>query len=163
MAKIPFMPLYTSDYLGDTGHLSTEEHGAYLLLLMHMWNRGGTLPNDAKKLSRVARCSLKKWNSIWPALEDFFTSDDEVITCPNLGAVNPNYRPHVSEATRTAVAIMADGKCEYCGTSEGKFHIDHFIPFSRGGSDEIENLRYACVACNLSKGAKLPSEWEGVA
>jgi uncharacterized protein YdaU (DUF1376 family) len=80
MAKAPFMPLYTSDYLGDTGHLSTEEHGAYLLILMQMWNAGGALPADPSKLARVARCSTKKWLAMQDNVLAFFNIDGDQIT-----------------------------------------------------------------------------------
>lgn len=69
---VPYMPLYVSDYLADTAHLSTEEHGAYLLLIMTYWQRGGALPNDPRKLSRIAGVSLKKWNAMSGAILDFF-------------------------------------------------------------------------------------------
>ena len=80
MAKAPYMPLYASDYLGDTGHLSTEEHGAYLLILMQMWNAGGSLPSDPAKLARVARCSTKKWLAMADTILAFFHIDGDRIT-----------------------------------------------------------------------------------
>lgn len=50
-------------------------------------------------------------------------------------------------------------KCYYCGCKLDKYHVDHVIPLSRGGSDGAENKVLACPDCNLSKGSKLPSEW----
>lgn len=38
-------------------------------------------------------------------------------------------------------------------------HIDHVIPRSRGGTDDMDNLAVSCAPCNLSKGDKLLSEW----
>lgn len=35
-----------------------------------------------------------------------------------------------------------------CG---GELTIDHYQPQSKGGSDELENLVYCCVRCNLYK------------
>lgn len=84
MPKTPFMPLYTSDYLGDTGHLSTEQHGAYLLLLMQMWNAGGSLPSDPKKLARVARLSTKKWLGMADEILAFFHVDNDTISSQRL-------------------------------------------------------------------------------
>lgn len=69
---VPYMPLYVSDYLADTAHLTTEEHGAYLLLIMTYWQRGAALPNDERKLARIAGVSLKKWKAIAPTILDFF-------------------------------------------------------------------------------------------
>ncbi|WP_250889082.1 DUF1376 domain-containing protein [Mesorhizobium sp. dw_380] len=66
------MQLYVSDFVGDTLQLSTEQIGAYMLLLMAMWNAGGRLPDDDAKLARVARLSLKKWRAIGPDLLTFF-------------------------------------------------------------------------------------------
>jgi uncharacterized protein YdaU (DUF1376 family) len=75
MSERPFMQLYVSDFIGDTLHLSTEQIGAYMLLLMAMWNAGGKLPSDEAKLARVARLSVKKWKTIADDLIQFFDVD----------------------------------------------------------------------------------------
>jgi uncharacterized protein YdaU (DUF1376 family) len=69
-----WMPFWVGDYLADTRHLSTIEHGAYLLLMMHYWQHDG-LPNDDRKLARIAGLSLKQWATYRPTLAEFF--DDE--------------------------------------------------------------------------------------
>jgi 5-methylcytosine-specific restriction endonuclease McrA len=35
--------------------------------------------------------------------------------------------------------------------------IDHFHPVAAGGSDDDENLVYACTACNRFKGEYMPA------
>jgi uncharacterized protein YdaU (DUF1376 family) len=67
----PWMPLYVGDYLGDTGHLTTAQHGAYLLLMMHYW-RKGELPDDDRQLSKISKLPLKTWCEYRPTLQDFF-------------------------------------------------------------------------------------------
>lgn len=55
------------------------------------------------------------------------------------------------------------GKCYYCGkklgTGKNAYHVDHIIPLSRGGSNDISNLVIACPQCNVSKQDKLLHEW----
>lgn len=71
--KRPWMPLYVGDYLGDTGHLTTAQHGAYLLLMMHYW-RKGELPDDDRQLSKITKLPLKTWCDYRVVLQDFFHS-----------------------------------------------------------------------------------------
>jgi len=80
VSNTPFMQLYIGDYLRDTQGLTTEGHGAYLLLLMAMWNAGGYLPADAKKLARFARCTPSRWAKIAPDLMPFFDLEDGQIS-----------------------------------------------------------------------------------
>ena len=57
-----FMPLYIGEYLQHTQHLNTEQHGAYLMLIMHAWTSGdGSLPNDDIQLAVIARLSISAW------------------------------------------------------------------------------------------------------
>ena len=50
--------------------------------------------------------------------------------------------------------------CYYCGILLARENrsLDHFVPRSRGGSGEEENLVTACKKCNQRKGNMLPSE-----
>jgi len=66
-----WMPFYVADYLADTGHLTTAEHGAYLLLIMHYWSNAG-LPDDDKKLARIVRMSPSEWAKARDTLSEFF-------------------------------------------------------------------------------------------
>jgi len=51
-------------------------------------------------------------------------------------------------------------KCINCKTSiKEKYHIDHIIPISLGGSNYISNIQILCPPCNLKKNAKDPIVW----
>jgi uncharacterized protein YdaU (DUF1376 family) len=71
-----WMPLSIGDYLADTAHLSTVEHGAYLLLLMHYW-RKGPLPNDLGKIAQIAKLAPDAWSIAQALLADFFRLLDD--------------------------------------------------------------------------------------
>lgn len=76
----PFMQLYVADYLGDTRHLTTEQHGAYLLLLMTMWRAEGVLPDDDRKLARIAGCTASRWAKIKDDVLAFFDACEGGLT-----------------------------------------------------------------------------------
>lgn len=61
MSAAPHLPLFVDAYVADTMHLSTEEHGAYLLLLMSMWRHNGSVPNDDRDLARITGLPLQRW------------------------------------------------------------------------------------------------------
>jgi uncharacterized protein YdaU (DUF1376 family) len=77
MGKRPdtWMPLYVGDYLRDTMHLTTEQHGAYLLLIMACWVGGGVLPGQDAQLAVIARISPEKWRKMRPVIAAFFQAD----------------------------------------------------------------------------------------
>ena len=67
----PWMPFYVGDYLGDTEHLSTVQHGAYCLLLFSYWRRGN-LPDDDQQLANITRLSPDEWKAHRATLQAFF-------------------------------------------------------------------------------------------
>lgn len=70
MAALPYMQLYVADYLADTMHLTTEEHGAYLLLIFNYWQTGKPIP--VSRLARITRLSNERWTDVERSLAEFF-------------------------------------------------------------------------------------------
>lgn len=67
-----WMPFYVADYLADTLTLSTEEHGAYLLLIFAYWNNRGPLKDDNIELARITRLMRHAWLTHRPRIAKFF-------------------------------------------------------------------------------------------
>lgn len=65
------MPLYIGDYLADTARLTTEQHGAYLLLLMDYW-RSGRLPDNDAILAQICKLTPDAWGKSRGILQGFF-------------------------------------------------------------------------------------------
>lgn len=67
----------------------------------------------------------------------------------------PNRLPEKGTANRRKLTIRykvarRDGlKCKLCGCSNiNRLTIDHIIPVSLGGDDNIENLQILCLLCH---------------
>lgn len=70
-----WMPLYIADYIADTNRLTTEQHGAYLLLIMDYW-RNGPLPDDDAALANITRLSLPAWKKHRSTIARMFQMED---------------------------------------------------------------------------------------
>lgn len=59
----------------------------------------------------------------------------------------------LSYKVRFAVFSRDGFTCQYCGqrAPSVKLNVDHRMPRSRGGSDDMSNLITACFACNSGK------------
>jgi len=78
MSKRAWMPLYIGDYLRDTAHLSTLQHGAYMLLIMEYWTKGGfpkISKNFEKNLQKISGLSDYLWAQNRVLLNSLFTPD----------------------------------------------------------------------------------------
>lgn len=45
--------------------------------------------------------------------------------------------------------------CAYCDLTMLDFHIEHVVPISFGGSNNISNIVLSCPSCNLKAGSKV--------
>lgn len=68
-------------------------------------------------------------------------------------------RPGIPTAIARAVYERDGGTCVYCGAHEGRMHLDHVKPWSKGGLHSVNNLCVSCANCNMSKGAKTLEDW----
>jgi 5-methylcytosine-specific restriction endonuclease McrA len=52
-------------------------------------------------------------------------------------------------------------RCSYCAKPISKFQrtIDHVIPVSKGGTEDVNNKVWSCRSCNQKKKDLLPREW----
>ncbi len=67
----------------------------------------------------------------------------------------------MDRATRRLVRDRAVDRCEYCRLPQEAlplltFHVEHITAKQHGGSDDADNLAFACHHCNLHKGPNLP-------
>ena len=65
-----WMPVYVGDYLSDTMHLTTEQHGAYFLLILAYWKNRGALPEN--RIQGIVNINGNSWTINRPILEELF-------------------------------------------------------------------------------------------
>lgn len=111
-----------------------------------------------EKNKPIAMARARAWNRTHPE------------TINRLGRIHNNRRrawKRKAEGTITAADIRLQyksqkGLCWWCGKPVGTdYHADHVIPLARGGTNKPENIVISCPKCNMSKGSKLPHEWNG--
>ena len=70
---------------------------------------------------------------------------------------NKHTRRSISNSKRYDALRRDRFQCFLCGASggEAKLEVDHIIPISKGGTDDLSNLRCLCFKCNRGKHAKI--------
>ncbi|WP_395055209.1 YdaU family protein [Polaromonas sp.] len=71
-----WMPLWIGAYLADTTHLSRDQHGGYLLLLIAYWRNRGPLIDQGERLSNICKATPAEWRRLRPLLVEFFEERD---------------------------------------------------------------------------------------
>jgi len=104
------------------------------------------------KTHKFERPGMLEWN-----LEDL----EEVWKKVGNYAFKEFKKNQISDKKRFQVFKRDHFTCQYCGRSakDGAIlEIDHIIPKSKGGTDDIDNLITACRECNRGKGKESLNE-----
>lgn len=155
MAKSPEMPLDTDAYLADTGHLSTFEHGIYLLLLMAMWRSpAGWLPSDDLSLARAAHTSVDKWRRAAPTIRALLREQSGKVsqkkllkTRPKTSSQNPSQNPSQSPGIEPKPLKNKEAGANSAVEAEN-------APLLLLTTEELESKKK-----KKSKGGVLPADW----
>jgi len=75
---------YPGDYLRDTQLLTPEEHGCYMLMIMHYYSTGKPLPADRFVLSKIFKVSPQKTCKILSTISQLFVKKDGCFYHPKI-------------------------------------------------------------------------------
>lgn len=92
-------------------------------------------------------------------IENVQTNDKEIINKKNIfNSVENKHKTSRNINTRLRFKVLQrdNFKCCACGASPAKdpsvvLHVDHIVPWAKGGETVIENLQTLCSKCNLGK------------
>jgi uncharacterized protein YdaU (DUF1376 family) len=156
--SLPYMPLYVGDYLKDTRSLTTEQHGAYLLLLMDAWNCEGKLPNNAKALARITGVSPKRWPMVWSVIGEMFIEMDGFLRHKRVD-LELQKADQISQKRRNAGS--AGGRAKALNSQEADLANAKQMPSKRGTRSEPQPYKEEddAKASSRVKPFFIPDDW----
>lgn len=113
-----WMPLLVDKYLGDTTDLTTEQHGAYLLLLMSCWKKGGLLPLADERLRAITRLDPDRWEECRDVVMPFFERTPEGYRQKRLTAELARAKANVEQRSAAGKASAAARKAQREGNGD---------------------------------------------
>jgi len=151
--------------------------------LATVWETLGRQPkqNDLRSpLSRFSADTYKRRFGSWRKSLEFFvesandsalpaTSTNSVVTTENR-TLPPTQKHQTSRNPSWRLRFLINRRdrftCRACGRSPANkvgvtLHIDHIIPWSKGGETTLDNLQTLCEKCNLGKSDLPMYESEG--
>lgn len=107
---------------------------------------------NGDKYRAITRESVKRWKEKNPLAIRAMRE--------NRRALEKNAEGRITRKNIEDLYLKQNGKCACCGVDlNNKFHIDHIIPLSRGGSNFPENTQLLTPPCNQAKSFKTMEEF----
>ncbi|OIQ88399.1 HNH endonuclease [mine drainage metagenome] len=141
-------------------HLTNEQLFENLVTVWLKFGRQPKYQDLTKKNSLFSSGTYEKRFGTWrKALEAFVAWANEDI--------NPETTPQATSSPRQrrtprninwrlrALVLMRDGaRCQLCGAEArngATLHVDHVVPWNKGGKTTFDNLQVLCHVCNIGK------------
>jgi 5-methylcytosine-specific restriction endonuclease McrA len=88
-----------------------------------------------------------------PMEENISTNNNEAPSPPKVIIHKHKTKRTINNRLRVQVLIKWGNKCKICGktVTGDTMHMDHIIPWSKGGETVLENLQVLCSICNIGK------------
>lgn len=159
-SNAPAIPFFGDAYLADTRHLSLEEHGAYLQLMMIAWRiEGCCLPDDDARLARMLGITAKKWAKLKPTVMGFWTLYDGRWSQKRL---TKERRFVAKKSEQNAEAANARWSAKSLKTNEPSNANASPMQSERNAPPPPPNIKKETtnVVSGKTRGSRLPSVWQ---
>ena len=148
---------------------SWPDTGAFCVLML-LANDDGVVDSAIVHLAGTTGLSAEEWRRCLGRFEKLGLIEETTLegyyhTTPRykiVGFARPAPDRNVIDKWRELSAFVFfrdDYTCAYCGERGGALECDHVVPFSRGGTEDLDNLVTSCRPCNRAKRDKTPGEW----
>lgn len=141
MTKQPYIPLYTGDYLKDTRRLPLEVRGAWVDIMIFMWEskEKGTITGTMEEFALMLGCSFKKANQIIAMLQEKEICDYEITKNGHIKLISRRIVRDVELSKARSKAGKAGAAAKFAGTfAEAKPQANSDIDIDNGISIQKE-------------------------
>lgn len=153
MNGLPYYKAYPRDFIEGTVGMPFEVKCAYRVVLDLIYMQGGNLPDDARYISGLLGCSIRKWKAIREAL---VSSGKLVIS----GEFLTNYRA-VSQL-ETSRKLQEKNAENGSKSRENKALIETTVQLTRGIDTEPDTdteKKETPTGVSKKRGCRLPDDW----
>lgn len=132
--------------------------------ILALWQYYGRQPRRSELAQLPSKISqgpynrrFKSWTAALEAFVEYANAErTDAPTAPSISETQPRVGRDPSLRTRWHVLQRDRFTCCACGASPAikfgvELHVDHIIPWSKGGETTLSNLQTLCSVCNLGK------------